>query len=74
MQDVPEIEDEEDRLEIVVPGTLTSGSLNKTEVAGTVLGVMNPELPGREVENTLITTAPVSPLTKETTSLKTTAF
>ena len=59
---------------IVVPGTVISGSLNNTAVAGIVLGVIKPELPSKTVLNTEITTAPCKPAVNTETSASTAAF
>ena len=66
--------DVEELLLIVVPGTVISGSLNNTAVAGIVLGVINPELPSKTVLNTEITTAPCKPAVNTETSASTAAF
>ena len=57
-----------------MPGTVISGSLNNTAVAGIVLGAMNPELPSKTVLNTEITTAPCKPALNTETSASTAAF
>ena len=59
---------------IDVPGTVTSGSLNSTAVAGIVLGTTNPESAPNPVLNTDITTAPGNPAAKSDTSAPTAAF
>ena len=57
-----------------MPGTVISGSLNNTAVAGIVLGVIKPELPSKTVLNTEITTAPCKPAVNTETSASTAAF
>ena len=63
----------EERLDMEVRRTVTSGSLNITAVAGTVLGTVKP-VTSNSVENIVRTTAPVIPDTRPATSAKTTAF
>jgi hypothetical protein len=68
----PSDESVDDRLEILVRGTIGSGSLNSTAVAGKVLGARN--VPSSSVEKTDKTTAPSIPATRAATSASTTAF
>ena len=62
----------DDLLVMLVPGTVESGSLNSTAVAGIVLGARN--VPSIELEKTDNTTAPGIPATNAATSASTTAF
>ena len=64
----------EDLLDIDVLGTLMSGSLNRTAVAGRVLGTRNPVFSMNSEAKTDITTAPVKPATNDDTSANTTEF
>ena len=61
-----------DCLEIEVRGMASSGSVNVTAVASTVLGIKNPDV-ARSDEYTLNTTAPAIPAVRRVTSAATTA-
>ena len=62
------------RLLIDVPGSVMSGSLNITAVAGIVLGTTKPEFAPRAELKTDITTAPGNPATSSATSDATAIF
>ena len=68
-----ELSDEDLRL-IDVPGRVISGSLNKTAVAGKVLGITNPVFAPNTVLNTETTTDPGNPAANSETSAATAAF
>ena len=64
----------EDLRDIDVLGTLMSGSLNRTAVAGRDLGTRNPVFSMNSEAYTDITTAPVKPATNDDTSASTIEF